>query len=195
MKTKQIMLAALIGLLSVLLTGCGGQYNRNWMATGQTLHEGRYMVVGRVTSMQAVPVDQAGIFLIRSFYRGGAADGDVLPPVVGRVTDKQVLPANHSGVFPIREYTSSQLVDGERSHTRLTDQDTLHLLAVTNPSGEFTFTFELAAGDDIWLYIDAPGFQPRFINLNRQLGNSPFDAPGYSPISVHAILDPKSMVR
>lgn len=151
MKAKQLVFRLPVLALAILfLTGCA-DFNRNWTTTAQTLHEGKYMVAGKVTNMQAVPIDQSKIFLLKTYFHD----------------------------------------DYGRDKTTLDDVDTQHLLVTTDPSGEFLISFELHGADDVWLYIDASeqGYKPRFVNLNNRMGDSIFDYPGNSPLSVHVILE------
>lgn len=151
MKTKQLVFwLPVLTLAFALLTGCA-DFNRNWTRTSQTLHEGKYMVAGKVTNMQATPIDQTKVFLLKTFFKDPMG----------------------------------------RDNTTLDDQDTDHLVVTTDPSGEFLISFELLSADDIWLYIDASdqGYKPRFVNLNKRLGDSLFHYPGNSPVSVHVVLE------
>lgn len=151
MKAKKLVLwVPMLALASMLISGCA-DFNRNWTRTSQTLHEGKYMVAGKVTNMQAVPIDQTKVFLLKTFF-----------------------------IDPMG-----------RDNTTLDDRDTSHLVVTTDPSGEFLISFELMGADDVWLYIDASdqGYKPRFVNLNKRLGDSIFDYPGNSPVSVHVVLE------
>lgn len=59
---------ALVVLVALHLTGCA-DFNRNWAKTWQTLHDGSYMVAGRVTNLQSVPIGPTKVYLYKNYYR------------------------------------------------------------------------------------------------------------------------------
>lgn len=151
MRSRHLAVLALTGILvAIFATGCA-QFNRNWTRTVQTLHEGKYMVTGRVTDMQTVPIDKTRVYLLKQYFH-----------------DPRGL-----------------------DQTKAEDIDSQHLVDITDGTGEFIFNFELLSADDVWLYVDASkqGYKPRFVRLNKHMGDSLFDYPGCSPISVHVVLE------
>jgi hypothetical protein len=108
--------------------------------------------------------------------------------VVGRVLNMKGVPIDQTRVYLLKRFYRD--AEGSDS-TRITDEDTEHLVVTTDNYGEFLITFDLLAADDVWLYIDAAhlGYKPRFVNLNQRLGDSIFDYPGHSPVSVHVVLE------
>ena len=152
MRGKQIAVCTILGLLvTVFATGCA-DFNRNWLATYQTLHEGEYKVVGRVTDVQSMPIDNTKVCLIKQFYRGK---------------------------------------DRTLDRTKPTDKDSVQAVVKTDATGEFLLSFELRSADSVWLYIDGSeeGYEGRFVNLNERMGDSIFDYPGNTPLSVHVVLE------
>lgn len=107
--------------------------------------------------------------------------------VAVRVTNTGNQPVAGVSAILVKRFLSHPL----RSHLPVIPPSE-ELVAVTDRSGEISFQFELLRADDVWLYLDPgenSGYAPRYVHLNKHMGDSIFQTDGNSAFLVRVILE------
>jgi hypothetical protein len=124
---------------------------------------------------------------------------DYWPPdkayeVYGRVVNFKHQPVVGAKVVLVRRaYWAS---DEERSQPGYKGGDrpvkAEYLVATSERSGDYSFTFEPWGAYDVWLYFDASGqgFEPQYVQLNPHMRSQIMRGPGRNPINVNIVMEP-----